>query len=528
MKAIGIDLGTTNSVVCEYNRGESNVLYIEGQQATPSVIYINEGKTVVGKSAKSRLLINAKQCLSSTKRHIGSNWKKEIEGKKYTAFDAAKIILSHLKEQVEDVENVVITIPAYFEDNQRKQTLEAAQQVGLNVLRLLPEPTAAAISYGLNKEKDQTILVVDLGGGTFDVSILEVNNNEFIVKAVDGNHQLGGDDFDLAIVSFLNKYIKEQFGKSVEKDQVAQQKLKEEAERVKIALATAKSESIFISELIPGVSIEIDKFTRTQFKELIQEYLDEIVYKTKDVIKQANLTKEDINRFVLVGGSCKHPLVQEIIEKHFKKPYLSDNMDTCVAEGAAIFCNSLMSLTGEDNKTDDETDDTGGGKEIKKEKPIIKDVVSHSLGIDMENTSTSKVFFATIISKNTNYPCKSAIIGYSDASLRQEKVIMKVFRGEDIDPQKNTYLGVLENKVPRKYLGEVQMAYVAVFELDENGILTFKSVEIPLTRANYSIVENLENKDEVDENEMVISCDVIEKLVKEHGFNVKEVIIKPK
>ncbi|MDC8003093.1 Hsp70 family protein [Aureisphaera galaxeae] len=526
MKAIGIDLGTTNSVICEYSRGDRKILNIEGSQTVPSVIYINNGETIVGKSAKNRLLINSSQCLSSTKRNMGSDWEKEIEGTKYSAVDAARIILMYLKEQAEDIDDVVITIPAYFEENQREQTMEAAKQAGFNVLRLLPEPTAAAISYGLNKEKDQTILVVDLGGGTFDVSILEVINNDFTVKAVDGNHQLGGDDFDLAIVKFLNDHIKEQFGKSLEKDPVAQQKLKEEAERVKIALATAKSESIFISELVPSISIEIDKFTRDQFKELIQGHLDEIVSKTNDVINQANLTKEDINRFVLVGGSCKHPLVQEVIEVHFRKPYLSDNMDTCVAEGAAILCNNLMTPTN-DGSTKDIFPTAGpdGNNQLTTEEVVIKDAVSHSLGIDMVD-SINDLFFAPIIPRNTNYPCKSAIIGYSDGSLMQEKVIMSVFRGEDNNPNNNTYLGVLNNKVPRKYIGEVQMAYVAVFELDENGILTFKSIEIPLTMDNRSLIKQLTS--DRKEDEMTVPWELAYELAEKHGFAIKETKIETK
>lgn len=529
MKTIGIDLGTTNSVICEYYRGEKRILSVEGSETVPSVIYINDGKTVVGKSAKSRLLINSDQCLSSTKREIGtkSKWTKKIDGKTYTPLDAARIILSYLKEQVEDVENVVITVPAYFEDDQRKQTLDAAKEAGLNVLRLLPEPTAAAISYGLNKEKDQTIAVIDLGGGTFDVSILEVVSNNFTVKAVDGNHRLGGDDFDNAIVNFLNNQIQEEFGKSLKKDQIAQQKLKEEAERVKIALATAKSDSIFISELAPGITIEIDKFTRVQFKELIQEHLNEIVEKTKDVIRQAKLTKDDINRFVLVGGSCKHPLVQEVIEEHFRKPYLSDNMDTCVAEGAAIVCNNLMTLTDDfSNEDQKDQDETGDGNNIQSDL-VFKDVVPHSLGIDMFDSSKSKLFFAPIILKNIEYPCKGAIMGYANSEL-QEEIIMKVFRGEDVDPKNNTYLGVIKNIVPNKYLGEVVMAYAAIFELDENSILTFKSVEIPLTRPNEKIVEKLTKNVDVKAGKLGISWEAIDTLIQEHGYNVTEIKIESK
>jgi molecular chaperone DnaK len=534
MKIIGIDLGTSNSVLCEYKRGDTRVINIEGNPILPSVVHIKDGQVSVGKIAKNRLLIDANRCLSSTKRQIGSDWSKEIDGKAYSAIDAAMMILSHLKAQDPEIEDVVITIPAYFEDEQRKQTKEAAKQAGLNVLRLLPEPTAAAIKYGFQQEKDQTILVVDLGGGTFDVSLLEVKDNNFTVKAVDGNHQLGGDDFDMAIVKYINQWVENNLGAdkaaAAIADSTTQQKFKEAAEQVKIELAELKKVDITIFGAVDGQDVEINDFTRTKFQELIQEYLDEIVAKTQSVIAQSNLTLDDINRVVLVGGSCKHPIVQEIIESNFKKPYISPNMDTAVAEGAAIVCSSLMTLKEEktikkgekirDNKKLSEEDKLG--TEL-----IFEDVVSHSLGIDMQDSKGilgigQKLIFVPIIEKNTNYPCQGAVIGGTQKT--QEKITMTVYRGEDSNPIKNTKLGELEVKIPQQYVLETSLLIAAVFEIDDSGVLTFTEVEMPIMNPGIDDLKAL--AEEANANKQRVLPTKIWELKDRYNYNSKKITIK--
>ena len=229
MKSLGIDLGTSNSVVCVYEKGDVNVVPIDGKQSVASVVHIKDGKITIGDNAKKRILLDPDNILSSTKREIGTDWSKTIEGKKYTAVDAASMLLSYIKTKAEEEQNttfsdVVVTIPAYFNDRQREDTQKAVGRAGFKVRRLIPEPTAAAINYGFNRGIDQTIAVIDLGGGTFDVSILEIEDNNFTVKAVDGNSKLGGDDFDNAISDYIFNQIEIESGKDLQSNNVARQR----------------------------------------------------------------------------------------------------------------------------------------------------------------------------------------------------------------------------------------------------------------------------------------------------------------
>ncbi len=505
MKIIGIDLGTTNSVVCEYSRGETAIVKIDGKPTVPSVVHIDEKGTVeVGEKAKRKVFIHPESVLSSMKRHIGTDYTKKIQGHKYTPVEAACHVLSHLKEQAQSVLNdtiqeVVITVPAYFNEEQRKDTKKAAEKAGLDVLRLLPEPTAAAIAYGLNKEKDQTILVFDLGGGTFDVSILEVRNNNFIVKAVDGNSQLGGDDFDNAIVEYLNNWIEENTGQSVRGDQIAQQKLKEEAEKAKIDLAQAKSTEINIPGVIGGVDVEVERFTRKAFENLIEPYLTEIKTKTSDVIGKAGLSIDDINRIVLVGGSSKHPVIEQLVADNFKQPYRADDMDTFVARGAAIVCGSQV---------------TPGDL-------TFKDVIPHSLGVDM--MSGKKLVFVPILNRNTHYPSKSATLGMRQHKW-QEEVHLTVFRGEDKEPSNNTKLGQLEMEISSQYRGQdIDVVVGCIFELDHDGILTFTAVEIPVTADTIADIQAIGTEREANGT---VSYDSMMSLINKHSFVTKKVEIK--
>jgi len=482
MAIIGIDLGTTNSVVCEYKKGLTHIIKIEGKDVIPSVVYIDNKNIEIGNKAKRKILIYPELTLSSMKRHIGTKHSQKIQGKNYTPIDTSSYILGYIKNQVENVlketvDQCVITIPAYFNDQQRKDTKIAAQKAGLNVLRLIPEPTAAAIAYGLDKEVDQMILVFDLGGGTFDVSILEVQNNVFTVKAVDGNSQLGGDDFDNEIVEYLNKWIEENSGQSAKGNKIAQQKLKEEAEKIKIELSHSKYTGISIPGILTGVDIEIEKFTRKEFQQLIQPHLNEIISKTKSVISNAGLIVDDINRIVMVGGSSNNPIVQETLTENFKQPFKAPDMDTYVARGAAIVCASLLSPIEQNDKL----------------LPVdleFCDVISHSLGVDMHEKGKGMIY-VPVLKRNNKYPCKAAVLGMR-LDIWQEEVRIGVFRGEDIKPSNNTKLGELSMEISPKYRGEeITIVIACIFELDEDGILTFTAVEIPVDSGNTNDIERI-------------------------------------
>lgn len=518
MIPIGIDLGTSNSVVCKYEHGEATVVPLEGQATVPSVVYLDGGKPIVGRAAKSRILINPTQVLASTKRNIGTDWKKTIQGTRYTPVYAARFVLSYLKTQAEaelgtTIRDVVVTVPAYFNDDQRRDTKQAAEEAGLNVLRLLPEPTAAAIAYGLDKDRDQIILVFDLGGGTFDVSILEVLGNTFMVKAVDGNDRLGGDDFDLAIVEYLNTWIEENTDADVRSDPIAQQTLKEAAEEAKITLTERQSTDI----VIPPLKVDIDRFKRSQFEKLIQPFLDEMLVKTQQVIRDAGLTVEDLNRIVMVGGSCKIPAVEAMLKEHFKQPYQADDMDVYVSKGAAIVCASLFAPTDLVEPDD------------RPEALVFQDRFSHSLGIDIKR-NVKRSFFSTkrtiaflpVIPRNTPYPCKEAVLGVAEEW--QEKVRMQVYRGEDSLPEKNKKLGELTIELTPKNIGDHQVPVAAIFELDESGILTLTQVEMPLAPETADDLEQLFR--EAESRNSLVSWEQVKKMIQQYRFKTKKTTLK--
>ena len=512
MRPIGIDLGTANSVVCEYVRGEARTIDIEGQATVPSIVYLDGGTPEVGRKAKRRVLMKPDQVLTSTKRVIGTNWSKEIQGRHYTPVDAACFVLAYLKEQAEaalndTIRDVVVTVPAYFNDDQRRDTKLAAEKAGLNVLRLLPEPTAAAIAYGFDRERDQVILVFDLGGGTFDVSILEVQQNDFTVKAVDGNHMLGGDDFDNVIVEYLNQWIEDNNGTSVRTDNVAQQKLKDAAEEAKIAL----SERLSTDLSIPTLNVDIDRFTRKEFEALIQPYLDEMLEKTRDVIRQAGLTEEDLNRIVLVGGSSKIPVVEEQLTRHFKQPFRADDMDIYVAKGAALVCASMAAPTAE-----------MGDMMARPVDLSFKDVIPHSLGVDFQDRESKKLFYVPILKKNTHYPCKGAALGVAIAW--QEMVRMNIYRGEEADPKKNTHLGEVTLDISRENRSDYEVPVSAIFDLDKDGILTLTQAEMPLNTETVDDMEPLVKEAEMNNN--LIPWEDAKALIDKHGFKTKTVTVK--
>src|SRR5256885_2250806 len=347
-KAVGIDLGTTNSVVAVLEAGESVVApNSEGSRTTPSVVAFSKtGEVLVGEVAKRQAITNPERTIRSVKRHMGTNWSIDIDGKAYTAQEISARILQKLKRDAEaylgePVNQAVITVPAYFDDAQRQATKEAGEIAGLEVLRIINEPTAAALAYGLDKEgKDQTILVYDLGGGTFDVSVLEIGDGVFQVKSTSGNTHLGGDDWDQRVIDWMVTEFKNAHGVDLSNDKMALQRLKEAAEKAKIELSSAQQTTInlpFITATSDGpLHLELE-LSRSKFQELTADLLDACRGPFEQAIRDAGLSKDQIDHIILVGGSTRMPAVVELVrELTGKDPHKGVNPDEVVAVGAAI------------------------------------------------------------------------------------------------------------------------------------------------------------------------------------------------
>ncbi len=472
--AIGIDLGTTNSVISVYRRGVVETLLSEGRSAMPSVVsFCEDGKILVGHSAKARMLIDPENTVSSSKRFMGEiNKFYHMGGKKLSPVNIASITLKKLIENAksvlgENVSDVVITVPAYFTEAQKEDTKRAGEEAGFNVLRLIPEPTSAAIAYGLDREKDQTIMVYDLGGGTFDVSVLEVRGNSFNVKAVGGNSRLGGDDFDQAVINWVSTRFKEQTGIDIIKDnsregKIAQQRLKEAVEAAKIELSESENSFISLPNCL-GHSLNLE-ISLTEYNKLITPLLQHTVDCMKAVLLDAHLTPRDIDRVILVGGSTKNRMVRDVVTQHVKEPYIADRVDEVVSHGAAILASNLF--------LPEET------------LPIkISDVTGHSTGVDMLNND--EIIFKPIIPRQSKYPCRMGILGFTNRPM-QDVVEFCVYQGENPKPDQNTYLGELHLPIsPRNEIVPVG----AVFELDANGIIHFTAVQYPLTEDSDPIID---------------------------------------
>ncbi len=483
-KIIGIDLGTTNSCVAVFEGGEPSVIpNPEGARTTPSVVAFSKtGERLVGQVAKRQAITNPDRTVMSIKREMGTSHKVSVDGTDYTPQQISAMILQKLKADAEaylgsTVTQAVITVPAYFSDAQRQATKDAGKIAGLEVMRIINEPTAAALAYGIDKENDQKVMIYDLGGGTFDVSVLEISDGVFEVLATAGNNRLGGDDFDARIIDWIaNEFMRENAGIDLRRDKMAHQRLKEAAEKAKIELSGVMSTNInlpFITADATGPKHFDATLTRAKFNELTADLVERTMGPTRQALSDAGINPSTIDKVLLVGGSTRIPAVQEAIKAFIgKEPFKGINPDECVALGAAIQGGVLG----------------GDVKDL-----LLLDVTPLSLGIETLGRVTNK-----IIERNTTIPVKKSQV-YSTAADGQTSVEIHVLQGERTMAQDNTTLGrfMLDGIAPApRGVPQIEVT----FDIDANGIVNVTAKDLGTGKEQHITITSSTNmsQDDID------------------------------
>ena len=494
-KTIGIDLGTTNSVVAVMEGGKPTVIAnAEGSRTTPSIVgFSKTGEKLVGQLAKRQAILNPDKTIASIKRHMGEDYKVNIDGKDYTPQEISAMILRKLADDAsnylgEKVTSAVITVPAYFNDAQRQATKDAGRIAGLDVLRIVNEPTAAALAYGLEKEKSEKVLVFDLGGGTFDVSILEIGDGVHEVLSTSGDTHLGGDDFDQKVMDWICEEFKKQEGIDLKGDKQAMQRVKEAAEKAKCELSSVMETNInlpFITADANGPKHLDLNLTRAKFEDLCRDLLNRCKTPVENALKDAGITKNDINEVVLVGGSTRIPAVQQLVKEYTgKEPNQSVNPDEVVAVGAAIQAGVLA----------------GEVKDI-----VLLDVTPLTLGIE-----TLGGVMTPLVPRNTTIPVSKSQV-FSTAENNQTAVDIHVLQGERPMAKDNKSLGMFRlDGIPPAMRGLPQIE--VTFDIDANGIVNVSAKDKATNKEQKITITNSSNLSEAD----------IDKMVKEAEANAAE------
>ena len=494
-KTIGIDLGTTNSVVAVMEGGKPTVIAnAEGSRTTPSIVgFSKTGERLVGQLAKRQAILNPDKTIASIKRHMGENYKVNIDGKDYTPQEISAMILRKLADDAsaylgEKVTSAVITVPAYFNDAQRQATKDAGKIAGLDVLRIVNEPTAAALAYGLEKEKSEKVLVFDLGGGTFDVSILEIGDGVHEVLSTSGDTHLGGDDFDQKVMDWICDEFQKQEGIDLRNDKQAMQRVKEAAEKAKIELSSVMETSIslpFITADANGPKHLELSLTRAKFEDLCRDLLNRCKTPVENALRDAGVTKNDINEVVLVGGSSRIPAVQQLVKEYTgKDPNQSVNPDEVVAVGAAIQAGVLA----------------GEVKDI-----VLLDVTPLTLGIE-----TLGGVMTPLVPRNTTIPVSKSQV-FSTAENNQTAVDIHILQGERPMAKDNKSLGMFRlDGIPPAMRGLPQIE--VTFDIDANGIVNVSAKDKATNKEQKITITNSSNLSEAD----------IDKMVKEAEANAAE------